>query len=142
MPRRLIANSLGAFTLLLSAGAYAQSVNQATVPFAFTAGNVDLPAGNYVIQQKSENRFISIVDVNSGKVVFASAPEREPLPMDAPAKLIFHRYGNQHFLAAVWSGGGGTARIFSPTSEEKQSRAHLVASNPTESHTQDEVAMK
>ena len=141
MTRKFIAFSFGALLLLLSTGAFAQSSTQATVPFAFTAGNVQLPAGEYFIQQRSESNFISIADVKTGKVVFAFAPEQQLLPMDAPTKLIFHRYGNQHFLAAFWT-GSGSARVFSPNTEEKQWQTHLLASNPTDSNTPKTMAMK
>ncbi len=141
MKRKLFTYSLGALSLLFSTVAYAQS-SQANVPFAFTAANTELPAGNYFIQQKADSKFISIVDSKTGKAVFAFASEQQTLPYNAPAKLVFHRYGNQHFLAEVWPGGGGTAATFSPTALEKQSRAHLVASNPKDNAIQQMAAMK
>ena len=142
MKHNFITYSLAALSLLTGASAYGQAFNQANVPFAFTAGNVTLPAGDYLIQQKSESNFITIADVKSGKVVFAFSSEVEALPLDAPAKLVFHRYGTQHFLAAIWTGGGGTARMFTATDGEKQSRAHLVAANSTDASNQETVAMK
>jgi hypothetical protein len=142
MKHNLITYSLAALSLLTGASAYAQASNQANVPFAFTAGNVTLPAGDYLIQQKSESNFITIADVKSGKVVFAFSSAAESLPLDATAKLVFHRYGTQHFLAAIWTGAGGTARTFTPTDVEKQSRAHLVAANSTDAGNQETVAMK
>jgi hypothetical protein len=46
--------------------------------------------------------------------------------------LVFHQYGGQHFLAAVYEGGGRMARTFSPTATEKQLRGHQTAASKEE----------
>ncbi len=142
MKRKLIGYSLGAMSLLFTSGAYAKSSNRATVPFSFIAAGVELPAGEYRIQQDATSHIITIADLRSGKSVYAFASQQEALPITATAKLIFNHYGNQYFLAAVWTGAGGEAKILSPSSMEKQSRAHLLASNPAASNTAETVAMK
>ena len=49
MNRILIKTLLTAATLLVSAGASAQVLEQATIPFDFTVGQRSFPAGNYVV---------------------------------------------------------------------------------------------
>jgi len=132
MKRKLTAFSLMVFSLVLSKNAFSQSSDLVNVPFAFQVGSVQLPAGNYVIQQKSESHFVTICDVKTGKAVFVLAGDPVALPIDAPAKLVFHQYGGQHFLAAVYEGGGRMARTFSPTATEKQLRGHQTAASKEE----------
>jgi hypothetical protein len=112
------------FSLALSKSAFSQSSDKVYVPFAFRAGAVELPAGNYLIQQKPESHFISILDLKTAKAVFVLTQDGAKLPVDAPAKLVFRQYGGQHFLAAIWEGGGGNARTLSDSGLEKQLRGH------------------
>lgn len=132
MKRKLTAFSLMVFSLVLSKNAFSQSSDQVYVPFAFEAGSTHMPAGNYLIQQKSESHFVTISDLKTGKAMFLLAGDPVALPMDAPAKLVFHQYGGQHFLAAVYEGGGHMARTFSATDAEKQLRGHQTAASKEE----------
>ncbi len=116
--RTLVALSLAAFSLMVSKSAFSQSTNEVNVPFAFTVGSVDLPAGDYLIKQTSDSNFVRISDLKTGKVIFVNAPERVSLPLGAPAKVVFRQHGDQHFLASIWGGAGGTARVFSATNTE------------------------
>jgi hypothetical protein len=136
MKRKLTALSLMVFSLVLSKSAFSQSSDQVYVPFAFEAGSTQLPAGKYLIQQKSESHYVTISDLKTGKAVFVLAGDRVALPMNAPAKLVFHQYGGQHFLAAICE-GGGTARMFSATAMEKQARGHQ-----TDAGKEDMIALK
>jgi hypothetical protein len=136
MKRKLTAFSLMVFSLVLSKNAFSQSSDHINVPFAFEAGSTQLPAGDYLIQQKSESHYVTIVDLKTGKAVFVLAGDRVALPMSAPAKVVFHQYGGQHFLAAIWE-GGGSARIFSATAMEKQLRG-----NQPEASKEEMIALK
>src|SRR5258708_11294895 len=83
----------------------ASRIVKAAVPFDFTVQGRTLPAGDYVIDQsangsamilKCRDRSVSaIVPTNH---LQSSAPQ-------APGQLVFHRYGDQYFLAEVWSPG-------------------------------------
>jgi hypothetical protein len=132
MKRKLTAFSLMVFSLVLSKSAFSQSSDHVYVPFAFEAGSKQLPAGDYLIQQKAESHFVTISDLKTGKAVYLLAGDRVALPMDAPAKLVFHQYGGQHFLAAIWEGRGGTAMTFSASDMEKQLRGHQAGATEEE----------
>jgi len=76
-----------------------------TIPFEFTVGNKTLPAGDYVVVctnpssdqtvlqfRRKDGRAFVLVQMHA---VFGSAP--------AQAKLIFNRYGDQHFFSRAWT---------------------------------------
>jgi hypothetical protein len=92
--------------LLLSAAAQAQTTQlKVMVPFEFIAGNVQLPAGEYEVTSAGSwgGPTLLVRNVNSkggSFVVSFSCSSKKPA---ADAKLVFHRYGQQYFLAEVWN---------------------------------------
>ena len=92
--------------LLMCAAAQAQTTRlKITVPFEFTAGNVQLPAGEYEVTAIGPwgGPALSVHNLNSNAgtlVVSTSCSSQKPA---ADAKLVFHRYGQQYFLAEVWN---------------------------------------
>jgi hypothetical protein len=92
--------------LLMSAAAQAQTTHMiVTVPFEFTAGNVQLPAGEYEVEAMGPwgGSTLSVHNVNSnaGSVVLSNSCQSKKAAADA--KLVFYRYGHQYFLAQVWN---------------------------------------
>jgi hypothetical protein len=92
--------------LLMSAAAQAQTTHMiVTVPFEFTAGNVQLPAGEYEVEAMGPwgGSTLSVHNVNSnaGSVVLSNSCQLKKPAADA--KLVFYRYGHQYFLAQVWN---------------------------------------
>ena len=103
--------------LLISAVAQTQTTDmKVTVPFKFTAGHVQLPAGEYEVTSAGSwgGSTLLVRNVNSSAesfVVSFSCSSKRPA---ADAKLVFHRYGQQYFLAEVWnrnSLAGGQIKI-------------------------------
>jgi hypothetical protein len=92
--------------LLMSAAAQAQTTHlKITVPFDFTAGNVQLPAGEYEVTAVGPwgGSTLSVHNVNSNAgtlVLSSSCQSQKPA---ANAKLVFYRYDQQYFLAEVWN---------------------------------------
>jgi hypothetical protein len=92
--------------LLMSTAAQAQSTHlKITVPFEFTAGTVQLPAGEYEVKTvgPSGGPLLSIRSLNSDKGLYIGSNSCQSLNPVADAKLVFHRYGQQYFLAEVWN---------------------------------------
>jgi hypothetical protein len=92
--------------LLMSTAAQAQSTHlKVTVPFEFTAGTVLLPAGEYEVKTvgPSGGPLLSIRSLNSDKGLYIGSNSCQSLNPVADAKLVFHRYGQQYFLAEVWT---------------------------------------
>lgn len=93
--------------LLMSTAAQAQSTHlKITVPFEFSAGNVQLPAGEYEVKTVGPpgGPLLSIRSLNSDKGLYIGSNSCQSLNPVADAKLVFHRYGHQYFLAEVWNG--------------------------------------
>jgi hypothetical protein len=99
-------------------GAYAQSYAKADVPFAFNVGTAQLPAGTYnisVLRPGANEIMIRNGETRAG--VLSGARREAPRNMDS--KLVFHRVGNQYFLAEVWR-GSSEAGLIVPTSKHEK----------------------
>jgi hypothetical protein len=88
---------------LASPALHAQWVPERTqviVPFAFEVGSTHFAPGTYILSNAGEH----VVLVQNGKhsALTMSSPEMAPKP-PATSKVVFHRYGNQYFLAEVWN---------------------------------------
>ena len=76
---------------------------RATVPFAFTIENTTLPAGTYIFSILSPyNMVIKVQSADGRKAVLIAAIPTLKLDSSNQAKLVFHRFGNEYFLAQVW----------------------------------------
>ena len=122
--RRQIVSLVGVFGLLLVAAcANAQSLNvKANVPFDFVVDKDTLPAGDYSIR--------SINDATGGRTLVIQNGTRSlklvnPNIADSlkPAKtshLLFHRYGDEYFLAQIWVQGEKVGRQFKMSRREAE----------------------
>ena len=104
---------------VLAGNASAQSaIMRATIPFDFYVGKTAFPSGEYQVQRVSS--VVLRISGNGGQSTFVI-----PMPYQslAPAKsgaLIFHRYGEQYFLArTVWM-GRWDGQAFAPSSLETE----------------------
>ena len=107
--------------LLAALPVYAQTrvVLRGDIPFEFMVANKSLPAGAYDILgtstypialtiRGSENReYVTFTTISNEK-------SKEVKPM-----LVFRRYGNQYFLAELWT-GSNAGRELPKSSEEQQ----------------------
>ena len=87
-----------------------QRLMNVNVPFAFAVENHTLPAGEYLVQTVTPERSIRIISVD-GKhsAVVNTLPNYAKSPSPS-SRLVFHRYGDEYFLAQVWTGGQNVAR--------------------------------
>jgi hypothetical protein len=91
------------------------------IPFAFVAGNVTLPAGEYRVQKLDRNSGVLLI--NSEKpsaavmVVTHAAQAKE---LQTESKLMFNRYDNQYFLSQVWTAGSIRGRQLPKSPREKE----------------------
>jgi len=119
MKRNLITTlSLVVMSLTVNVtGAYAQSYAKADVPFAFTVGTTQMPAGTYEIRVLSPDAN-QIIIRNDETRAFALSNARREGSRNMDSKLVFHRIGSQYFLAEVWR--GSDAGLIVPTSKHEQ----------------------
>ncbi len=133
MKRNVLAIALS-LPLLLSAAAQAQITQlKVTIPFEFTAGNVQLPAGEYEVTSAGSwgGPTLLVRNVNSNGGSFVVSFSCRSMKPTADAKLVFHRYGQQYFLAEVWnrnSSFGNQIRVNSRQTQlaRNQSRDEVV----------------
>ena len=111
----------------VAAAGRAQGIETVTnVPFAFTAGDTNLPRDRYrVSPMPGQNGVFMIRGERHGVVLmsrFDRRNDREPAP-----QLIFHRYNDQYFLREVQLGDGRILHL-SETRAEREA-AESVAAN-------------
>lgn len=111
-----------AVSLLISVpNTYAQSVTTATVPFAFTVGRSEMPAGTYIISPVSQS-VIAIRDRNTGKGVFSFVRPEWGGNSDSTPKLVFNKYGSRYFLSQVRRGFGSDVMRLPTSKLERELR--------------------
>ncbi len=101
--------------------ARAQEAVLANIPFAFTAGQMTLPAGEYRVQKLTNDSsplLIRSTDGDGASIVMTFAASANA-PQDK-SKLVFHRYGNRYFLAQVWTAGSARGRELPKSAKEKE----------------------
>ena len=118
--------------LLISVPLSAQTVAVATVPFDFTVGQTNMPAGTYQISPLAHGA-IMVRDGKTAKSVVTLFHWEDAGKGDSTPKLVFHRYGDKYFLSQV-SRGHGSGVMQLPTSklEEEERIASSSAPQKTE----------
>ncbi|MFY9791153.1 MAG: hypothetical protein WA474_02800 [Candidatus Sulfotelmatobacter sp.] len=114
--------SLVVMSLMLNAAAQAQSAAKANVPFAFTVGSAQLPAGTYVISTAG----MSAIEIRNGQTsASALSLVRHESQSKSDAKLVFHHVAGQYFLAEIWGGAGANGMVIAPSKQEKSLEKEL-----------------
>jgi len=112
--------------LLLAAPALAQTASmKVDVPFDFIVNGKTLPAGEYRVDSMSTaTSTIAIRNAEKTAKILALTNGCESTEAADVSKLVFHRYGNQYFLAQVWSAGNSEGRELPRSRAERE-----IASN-------------
>lgn len=74
------------------------------VPFEFALRDRVLPAGDYSVRELTDDSAVMMIrsaDGGEALNVLTSSADAKGRQADAP-RLIFRRYGDQYFLAAIW----------------------------------------
>jgi hypothetical protein len=120
MKNRVRVLSIG-IALAAVAAVYAQGTAvTADVPFNFYVGSKLMPADAYRINQTSNHGIAWLVSAhtaaNQGVTTFNVAGSQQV----EPARLVFHRYGEEYFLSEIWSGDGSIGRAVARSPREKE----------------------
>ena len=102
----------------------AQEPVVANIPFAFTAGDAALPAGEYRVQKVNNGSPALLIRCTEGSPAIMLMTSAAATSGSQESKLIFHRYGNRYFLAQVWSAGRGRELPKSAQEKEQALAAH------------------
>jgi hypothetical protein len=89
------------------------------VPFAFSAAGQSLPAGHYVVAAQDD--LIRIFNTNT-RGVYISTHSAVRSKSDG-SKLVFHRYGDNYFLASVWVTGNNFGKELFRSHAERELQA-------------------
>lgn len=93
-----------AFVTLAATSSHAQALIKADVPFSFSAGYGVLPAGAYNIGRMGH---MSLLLSSGQRGIEVMAPLTIDWTNDSDTpKLVFHRFGDEYFLAEIWSTDG------------------------------------
>ena len=113
--RFMISVAATLFVLLASAVAQTGSV-RAKVPFAFTVEKLTMPAGDYRVSIEGARLLVSRIDGAGTAYVMTNAAGGAK--KDTSPRLVFHRYGNYHFLSQAWITGGAYELFAAPAELE------------------------
>src|SRR4030095_8731159 len=97
--------SLSVILGVVSAHANPAGPVKANIPFDFTVANKTLPAGAYTVVPMTTPNVLLIrhEDGRAAAIVITNPmPARQE---QGQTKLVFRRYGDQYFLAQVWTEG-------------------------------------
>jgi len=96
-----------------------------TIPFDFVVGSKQLKAGNYVVQSWGNSGggalLFSSEDGDAQQIVFVVPVENNTGNNE---RLVFHRYGDEQFVAQVWFMGDEEGYELIPGAREKESAAN------------------
>jgi hypothetical protein len=119
----LIAGLLVLSSMAATQVARAQEPLAVNIPFAFVAGNVTLPAGEYRVQKWDGDSAVLLIycpepNVSASVRVITNAAQANEL--QSQSKLVFNRYGNRYFLSQVWTAGSVRGRQLLKSPGEKE----------------------
>ena len=81
----------------------------ANIPFQFNVGKAVLPSGEYHVKAMNPTTFL-IQSKDGHQAAVANTIGVSSSKEEDNGKLVFNRYGNQHFLSKVWRGGNREGR--------------------------------
>ncbi len=119
-----ISKLAGIAALLCTPAAFAQADNslKVNVPFAFSVGARKLPAGEYRITSTFGSQAMTIQSEDCRNTVDTLVYSGGKPNRKGEASVTFHVYGDQHYLASVWSPLKGGRTVPKSAAEREASR--------------------
>jgi hypothetical protein len=108
---------------------------KANIPFDFSVGGRTLPAGVYTVTPMSMPNTLRIRRDDNREGVLIQTEGSQTRRDEDRTKLVFRRYGDQHFLAQVWTAEDGTMCELRKSRAERElmkSRAKFLAKSVAE----------
>ena len=99
--------------------AQAQVLMKVDVPFDFSAGYGVLSAGSYEVSRTSNEAALLLSSGRRGVELMLPLTIEQRNSFEIP-ELVFHRYGNEYFLAEIWTSSDGTVRTLAVHPRERQ----------------------
>ena len=113
----------GLLVLLTFSAALGQSDRQTIIhiPFNFTAGEKEFPAGKYAFERiwkNSDSVWVVRRKDNVGNAVLLLTSPVRANETQQDARLVFHQYGDLYFLSEIWT-ADATGRELQISKREK-----------------------
>lgn len=89
---------------VVAAQAQSTVMLKGTVPFNFIAGDQSLPSGDYSVTALDQEIECWFDQNGRGLFMLRTIPMGKQDNVSS-TKLVFHRYGNDYYLAEIWSAG-------------------------------------
>lgn len=127
--------SLLAFSLVVSALAVSPASAKsgmelrAQVPFDYHVGDRVIPAGRCAVTTTNNDGSVLSIRSEGGEVALALTNGKQAKSGKSSPRLVFHKYGDQYFLAAVWSADEMGRTLPESDSERTARRGREVAGN-------------
>ena len=80
-----------------------QRLMTVNIPFAFSAEGHSLPEGEYLVLTVTPERSIRIVSIDGKHSAIVNTLPNYASGPSSNSRLVFHKYGDQYFLAQVWT---------------------------------------
>jgi hypothetical protein len=99
----------------------AQEPLVANIPFAFTAGKMTLPAGEYRVEKLAQGSVMLLIQrTDRSPAGFVLSNAADAGSRQTQSRLVLHRYGKRCFLSQVWVAGYSQGRELSESATEKE----------------------
>ncbi|MGH9844512.1 MAG: hypothetical protein ACREEM_37800 [Blastocatellia bacterium] len=98
----------------------ASSPLKANIPFDFSVGDKTLPAGAYTVTPLTMPGVLRIRSEDGRGRVLVQTQGLQARPDQDQTKLVFRRYGDQYFLAQVWTAGDSNVRELQKSRTERE----------------------
>jgi hypothetical protein len=122
----LLRTSMIAMLAVVSVIASSAAPLRADIPFDFILGKKTMPAGPYLVDHSLSGGTLIIRASNQKASAVVGTTTLNSVDY-SEGKLVFHRYGDQYFLAEVWTPGSDAGRKLPQSSLERE----LSAQQPT-----------
>lgn len=120
-PRLLLLFGAALFVTLSLLSQQSSTGLSVEVPFAFSAGEVQLKAGSYTFVDMHRQNRIGVLDQNR-KLVAQFRTTRASARQDEEnrPRLVFNSYNDTRFLSEIWWSGGQVGHELQPSRSEQE----------------------
>lgn len=128
-------------TVVTANGQLSSHLVTADIPFDFIVADQTFPAGKYTVRTSSENgKVLKITSLDAKSSIVRLSNSVSDLSANRNARMVFHRYGQEYFLAEVWSGDNAGRQLIKSKKElQLEHERALIASKSDSSRGTVEV---
>jgi hypothetical protein len=90
------------------------------VPFSFYMGSSLMPQGAYRVSEFANGTVVRIAAAQGSAAKTVTTLDLVGKKEAEPARLVFHCYGNDYFLAEIWTGDTSAGQGIARSTREKE----------------------